>query len=150
MSSLKQLTKNEFMKITANIQSSANQNLTTVQTNGAIKEISIPPKSLGQGSSVNGGELLFLALATCFCNDLYREAGKKSIPIESVSVQVTGDFGKEGEPATNIKYYVDVKSPAPSSLIKDLIAHVDTVVEIHNTLRQGVAVTLEHSQFNLG
>jgi uncharacterized OsmC-like protein len=133
------------MTITANIQNSANQNLVSVQTNGAIKEITIPPKSVGQGSSVNGGEFLFLSLATCFCNDLYREAGKRSITIESVGVQVRGEFGKEGEPATNITYQVDVKSSAPSSLIKDLIAHVDTVAEIHNTLRQGVTVILEHS-----
>ena len=31
-------------------------------------------KSPGRGSAVNGGEFLVLALATCYCNDLYREA----------------------------------------------------------------------------
>ena len=131
------------MTITATIQNSANKNQVTVQTDGAEKEVSIPPKTNGQGSSVNGGELLFLALATCFCNDLYRESVRRSISIESVNVRVAGEFGKEGEPATNIKYHVDVKSPATPNQIRDLIAHVDRVAEIHNTLRQGVAVTIE-------
>lgn len=131
------------MTITATIQNSANKNEVKVQTDENEKEISIPPKSVGQGSSVNGGELLFLALATCFCNDLYREAARRSIPIESVSVHVIGEFGKEGEPASKIKYHADVKSTASPDHIRDLISHVDTVAEIHNTLRKGVAVTLE-------
>jgi uncharacterized OsmC-like protein len=131
------------MTISATIQNSANQNRIEVKTEGSAKEITIPAKSVGQGSSVNGGELLFLALATCFCNDLYREAAKKFIAIDSVKVNVTGEFGKEGEPGRNIKYHVDVKSSATQSQIEDLIAHVDTVAEIHNTLRQGVSVTLE-------
>lgn len=131
------------MTITAIIQNSVNKNQVTVQTEGVAKEIAIPPKNVGQGSSVNGGELLFAALATCFCNDLYREAGRRSISIESVNVQVAGEFGKEGEPATNIRYHVNVKSPATPNQISELIAHVDTVAEIHNTLRKGVGVILE-------
>jgi uncharacterized OsmC-like protein len=71
---------------------------TTVQTNDSSKQISIQPKSNGQGSSINGGELLLLSVATCFCNDLYREAAKRKINIEQVEVVATGEFGAEGEP----------------------------------------------------
>ncbi len=49
-------------------------------------------KENGYGSSASGGELLFLALATCYCNDIYREAAKKNIKVESVEVDVEGDF----------------------------------------------------------
>lgn len=130
------------MTVTAIIENSSGHNDVSVQTDGIVKEISIPPKSAGRGSSVNGGELLFLALATCFCNDIYREATRRSIQIESVNVQVTGEFGREGEPATHIKYHVAVNSSASPKQIKELIAHVDAVAEIHNTLRKGATVTI--------
>lgn len=101
------------MTIEAIIQNNAHQNRASVRTNGIEKEILIPAKIEGRGSAVNGGELLFLSLATCFCNDLYREAARRAIEIESVEVKVTGEFGKEGEPAANIRYHVDIKSSAP-------------------------------------
>jgi organic hydroperoxide reductase OsmC/OhrA len=44
------------------------------------------------GSSINGGELLFAALATCFCNDLYREAAQRGINVQDVDVEVTETF----------------------------------------------------------
>jgi organic hydroperoxide reductase OsmC/OhrA len=65
------------MIITAKIENSLNKNLVTVQTNSIAQQLTIPEKSTGLGSSVNGGEWLCLALATCFCNDIYREAKKE-------------------------------------------------------------------------
>jgi hypothetical protein len=55
-----------------------------------------------EGSSINGGELLFAALATCFCNDRYREAAKRGVEVQDVEVEVTGTFGNPGEPARDI------------------------------------------------
>ncbi len=131
------------MNITATIKNSFQANKVKVSTNGTEKEILIPGKPDGYGSSINGGELLFLPLATCFCNDVYREAARKKIAIESVEVIVSGEFGKEGEPASNISYQVKVESANHSSQeIKELIKQVDQVAEIHNTLRKGVNVTL--------
>jgi OsmC-like protein len=51
------------------------------------------PSRDGYGSGTNGGELLFLVLATCYSNDVYREARKRGIQVESVEVEVTGEFG---------------------------------------------------------
>ena len=42
------------------------------------------------------GELLFAALATCFCNDLYRGAVKCGIEVQEVKVEVTGTFENPG------------------------------------------------------
>ena len=133
------------MKISATLKNSVNKNEIVVSTNDNGKSISIPSKSSGQGSSINGGELLFLSLATCFCNDLYREADRRRITIKSVEVSVSGDFGAEGEPASNISYKVDIQSDHPENEITDLINHVDNVAEIHNTLRKGVKVDLSRS-----
>lgn len=131
------------MTITATITNSLQQNDATVETNGNKKEIFIPAKPDGQGFSVNGGELLFLSLATCFCNDLYREAARRKIVIQSVRVTVSGEFGGEGEPASNIVYRADIRSDSPQSEITALVRHVDQVAEIHNTVRKGVKVALQ-------
>jgi organic hydroperoxide reductase OsmC/OhrA len=58
------------MKISAHLQSSAGDQQVTVTTSGRSQSLPIPPKPGGPGSSVNGGELLFLVLATCYCNHL--------------------------------------------------------------------------------
>jgi len=132
------------MDISATIKNSYQNNEITVATNGNEKHLSIPGKTGGRGSSVNGGELLFLSLATCFCNDVYREAAKRNMEVDGVEVFVTGEFGKEGEPAKNIKYDVNIQAPKHSQQeITDLINYVDSVAEVHNTLRKGIAVYLD-------
>lgn len=130
------------MKISATISSKLNQHGATVQTNDVVQHVSIPPKTSGFGSAINGGELLLLAIATCFCNDIYREAKKRSINIKGVDVIVTGDFGGEGEPGFNFQYEANVSSDAPAEIIDELIEYTDSIAEIHNTLRRGAAVQL--------
>jgi organic hydroperoxide reductase OsmC/OhrA len=131
------------MTISATIKNSSTQNAVTVSTNSNRKDINIPGKPEG-GSSVNGGELLFLSLATCFCNGIYREATKRKITILSVEVSVSGEFGKEGEPGKNITYEANVQAPDHSQQeIAALISYVDQIAEIHNTLRKGVGVSLK-------
>lgn len=132
------------MKISANVQNSQGKHEVTLQTNDNLHSITIPAKSTGLGSSANGGELLFLALATCYCNDIYREAAKRSITVTGVEVTVEGNFGKEGEPASNITYNAKVEADASESEIIALLKHTDTVAEIQNTLRNATAVTLSH------
>lgn len=134
------------MIITASIENSQQQNHIIVATESNQKNINIPAKANGQGSAVNGGELLFLALATCFCNDVYREAARREIEISSISVTVSGNFGNEGEPATGIQYSTDIQSTASKEAIATLIADVDKIAEIHNTLRKEVNVTLQNGE----
>lgn len=98
------------MKITARVDNSQGQHHVTLTTNDNFHSIVIPPKSTGFGSSANGGELLFLALATCYCNDIYREAAKRNIQVERVEVEVEGDFGAEGEPVRNVNYKAKVQA----------------------------------------
>jgi uncharacterized OsmC-like protein len=130
------------MKINAGVSSREGEHQVTLRTNENIQSIVIPPKSTGFGSSVNGGELLFLALATCYCNDLYREAGKKSIKVQQVEVEVDGDFGGEGDPATNVIYRAKVTAQASEEDIRALIEQTDRLTEIQNTLRRGTPVVL--------
>lgn len=130
------------MKVSASINNEVNLHEVIVETNGSSKQISIAPKSDGLGSSVNGAELLLLSIATCFCNDIYREAGKRNISIQGVNVIATGEFGVEGEPGSNFQYKAQVKSNASAAEIKELINHVNEIAEIHRTLRNGISVNL--------
>src|SRR5205823_1259856 len=116
----------------------------TLSTNDYTHTIDIAPKSTGFGSSANGAELLLLALATCYCNDIYREAAERNIKVEQVEVEATGDFGAPGEPASNVTYSARVVADATEEQIADLMRHTDTVAEIQNTLRTPRSVTLSH------
>lgn len=131
------------MKLAAIVTSKLNVHNAIVSTNGTAQTVQIGPKPSGYGSAVNGGELLLLALATCYCNDLYREANKRGIPVSGISVECTATFGSEGEPGSSFQYKVSVNSEAPRDAVDNLIAHTDRVAEIHNTLRKGVDVVLK-------
>jgi uncharacterized OsmC-like protein len=130
------------MKISAQVRNSAGQHDVALQTNDNVHSLVIPPRATGFGSSVNGGERLFLALATCYCNDVYREAAKRSISVEQVEVEVSGDFGADGEPARNITYRAKVTAQASEADIRELMRQTDRVAEIQNTLRLSTPVTL--------
>jgi len=131
------------LKITATVRNSADMHLVDVATNGVAQSLPVPAKSTGKGSAVNGGEFLMLALATCYCNDVYREAEKLQIPIDGVFVEASANFTGPGLAATNIRYHARITSPAPEDVIADLLRHTDAVAEVHNTIRNGVPVRLE-------
>ena len=83
-----------------------------------------------------------LALATCYCNDIYREAAKKGIEVVGVEVEVQGDFGAEGEAAQNVTYQAKVRAKASEADIRTLMQHTDQVAEIQNSLRVVTPVRL--------
>lgn len=130
------------MKISARVQNSEGHHQVMLETDGNTHTLAIAPKVTGFGSSANGGELLFLALATCYCNDIYREAAKRRIRVEGVEVEVHGDFGADGEPAQNVTYRAKVTAAASEEVIRELMRYTDGLAEIQNTLRVGRSVTL--------
>ena len=130
------------MQVSARVKNTQGKHDVELSSGDRSHSISIPPKAEGFGSSATGGELLFLALATCYCNDLYREANKRGIELTEVEVQVDGEFGGEGDPAKNITFRAQLKGDASDAEMLDLMKHTDSVAEIQNTLRQSVPVTL--------
>ena len=134
------------MQITARVANKKDEHKVTLKTDEREHSLVIPPKPEGFGSSANGGELLFLALATCYCNDIYREARKRGIGVQGVEVEVTGGFGGEGEAARNIAYRASVAAKAPREEILRLMQHTDSVAEIQNTLRRSSAVVLSQCE----
>jgi uncharacterized OsmC-like protein len=130
------------MEISATVTSSASAHAATVRTGAVTQSLVVPPKATGLGSSVNGGEFLMLALATCYCNDLYREAARLRIPIEGAEVEATAEFPGVGLAATHIRYRAVVKSSASAEAIAQLFRETDAVAEVHNTVRAGVPIEL--------
>lgn len=131
------------MKVTATVRNSPKGHETAVATNGVSQALQVSAKISGKGSAVNGGEFLMLALATCYCNDVYREAERLQIPVDAVFVEASADFNGPGLAATNIRYTARITSSASEDVIADLLRHTDAVAEVHNTIRSSVAVRLD-------
>lgn len=130
------------MEISATVRNSQRAHEIVVRTGAAAQPLSVPAKSTGRGSAVNGGGFLMLALATCYCNDLYREAERLRIPLDGVEVEASARFPGVGLAATDIRYRASVSSSAPPSAITELLRQTDAVSEVHNTIRAGLPVEL--------
>ena len=129
------------MEISATVASSPGAHRAVVRTNTTEHEIVVAVKPSG-GSATNGGEFLMLALATCYCNDLYREAARLGLQLDAVKVEASADFDGIGLAASRVSYSATVTSPASADAIARLLRETDAVAEVHNTLRQGVDVRL--------
>ena len=119
------------------------ENKITLTTNNRSQEIDIGSKINGYGSRVNGGEFLVLAIATCYSNNIYREAKKMHIKVNKVEVEANAESKPiPGAPAHKITYRAKVNADASEEEILALMRHTDSVAEIHNTLRASVAVEM--------
>jgi len=130
------------MNITANVINRHGSHKVHLKTGEREHSVSMPTQPDGFGSYASGGELLLLALATCYCNDLYREARKRGFVLDGIDVEVSGEFGGEGQPLSNIHYHATVTTQAPKEKIFDLMTYTDSIAEIHNTLRSSAEITL--------
>ncbi|RZJ05494.1 MAG: OsmC family peroxiredoxin [Rubrivivax sp.] len=127
------------MQITAQLKNTASSHAVDVTTAGQPKPVAIAGR-MGGGSAVNGGEFLMLALATCYCNDLYREAARLHIELTAVEVEASAEFDGIGLAARDITYRARVASPASPERVEQLLRETDAVAEVHNTLRAGAEV----------
>jgi organic hydroperoxide reductase OsmC/OhrA len=132
------------MKISARVRNQGASHSVLVTTSGRSQALPVPAKAQGRGSAVNGGEFLMLALATCYCNDLYREAARLQVELDAVTVEAEADFDGVGLAAANIRYRARIESStATSQRIEQLLRETDAVAEVHNTLRTGAQVNLQ-------
>ena len=61
-------------------------------------------------------------------------------------MEVDGEFGAEGEGATDVRYRTRIAAQASEDAIRALAEATDRVAEIQNTLRAGTPVTLGEVQ----
>jgi uncharacterized OsmC-like protein len=101
-----------------------------------------PADGGGDGIGFNGGQLLYLAIAGCVSNDLYREAPGFGIALERVRVTVRGDFSGDPPVSEAVEYEVELAGDASEERLRELVEHVDRIAEIPNSLRGGTEVSL--------
>jgi putative redox protein len=101
-----------------------------------------PADGGGRGVGFNGGQLLYLAIAGCVSNDLFREARADGIALDRVRVVVDGDFQGDPPVSTDVTYTVEVAGDASTEALQRLVAKVDAIAEIPNSLRAATAVRL--------
>jgi uncharacterized OsmC-like protein len=101
-----------------------------------------PAAAGGGGLGFSGGQLLYMAIAACWSNDLYREAATMGIELHGVEITVDGDFPARGEGSTPITVDVVVRSPAPEDRVRELIAEVERVAEIPRAISEGPPIEI--------
>jgi len=101
-----------------------------------------PAADGGGGLGFNGGQLLYLAVAGCVSNDLYREADRQGVALRRVEVTVRGDFAGDPAVSTEVTYDVSLSGDETPERLRELVEHVDAIAEIPNSLRRGTAVRL--------
>jgi len=107
-----------------------------------------PASAGGRGLGFNGGQLLYLSIAACVSNDLYREATTMDIDLRHVRVEVDGDFPARGASSTPISVVVtlDADADADADALDRLLAEVDRVAEIPNSLRGTTPVVISRAE----
>src|SRR5512143_3511321 len=105
------------MQAVARIRNSKGEHHLEVSMGKHAAPIEIAPKPSGLGSSVSGGEMLMAALATCYCNDVYREASKMGIEVSSVEVECRAEFPAEGAAAADVSYSARIQAKASEAQI---------------------------------
>lgn len=101
-----------------------------------------PAAAGGGGLGFNGGQLLYLSIAACWSNDLYREAATMGVELDAVEITVDGDFPARGSGSTPISVAVVVHSSAPEERVRELIAEVERVAEIPRAIRDATPITV--------
>ena len=96
----------------------------------------------GRGLGFNGGQLLNLAVAGCVSNDLFREAAKRGIRLDRVRVVADSDYSGNPAISTPIEYQIELAGDASHEMLADLVAYVDEIAEIPNSIRRGTEVRL--------
>src|SRR4030095_11832028 len=122
------------MLICATVKNWPSSHQVEVRTGDIAQSLPVQSKVSGRGSSINGGEFLMLALATCYCNDLFREAGRLGILVARAQVEASAEFPGVVLAATSIRYRAKIESSASPDEVARLLRETDAVAEVHKTL----------------
>jgi uncharacterized OsmC-like protein len=119
---------------------------TALGSAGSVTVVVDRPTAVGGGGrGFSGGQLLNLAVAGCVSNDLFREASKRGIRLDRVRVTASSDYVGDPATSTSIEYDVEITGDAPEQALVDLVAFVDDIAEIPNSIRRGTDVRLRRS-----
>lgn len=101
-----------------------------------------PTAAGGGGLGFNGGQLLYLSIAACLSNDLYREATTMGIHLDGVEVTVDGEFAGRGSASSPIAVELVIRSSATMERLGALVAEVERVAEIPRSIRESPPISI--------
>ncbi|MEI3605137.1 OsmC family protein [Pseudogracilibacillus sp. SE30717A] len=121
------------------------------------KEVIIdePPSLGGTDKGPNPVEYILAALGGCINVLVTSFAGKIDVEVEDVEVHLEGDLDPDGFLGKNpnvrpgyeeIRYSISLKSPSPQANIDALLAHVDQVCPVKDTLTGTRVIHTENKQ----
>lgn len=100
----------------------------------------------GDGLGYSGGQVLVLAVGTCFYNNLYYAADERGIKIQSAELEITGGWTEEPMVSSGIVVNAKVEAEAAPAEIEELIHYASRVSTVSNSVRQGTTVTIGNIQ----
>jgi uncharacterized OsmC-like protein len=103
-----------------------------------------PTSGGGGGLGFSGGQLMYASIAACVSNDLHREAATLGITLTHVALTVDGDFPARGQGSTPVTIDLELAGDAPVKRLRELVAIVDEVAEIPNSMRGTTVVALRN------
>ena len=104
-----------------------------------------PVAAGGGGLGFNGGQLLYLSIAACVSNDVYPEAGTMGTTVRRAEAEVVGASPARGAASTPIDVRLTIEADADDAAIDALVAEVDRVAEIPNSLRGTIPVAIRRA-----
>jgi putative redox protein len=96
----------------------------------------------GDGLGYSGGQVLVLAVGTCFYNNLYYAADERGINIRSVELEVSSGWTEEPKVSSGIVINAKVEADASPADIEELIHQANHVSTVSNSVRQGTTVSM--------
>lgn len=105
-----------------------------------------PTMAGGGGVGFSGGQLLYLSIAACLSNDLYREAASMGIELDGVEIEVDGDFPARGGGSTAIAVDLAIRTAASDEQVQALVAEVERVAEIPRTIREAPPIEIRSAR----
>ena len=104
--------------------------------------IDLPQDEGGQGLGFSGGELLLLAIGSCYCNDLHRAAARSGISLDSIDLTVSAKWSDKPLQLTDAHVSIRTKTAKCAVDLHQLIKQVDVATSVANSLRSGARITL--------
>jgi len=99
-----------------------------------------PAAAGGGGLGFNGGQLLYLSIAACWSNDLYREAATMGIELDGVEISVEGAFEGRGSASGPIMVDVLIHTSETEERVRELISEVERVAEIPRSIVEATPI----------
>jgi len=134
------------MKLTVHLTALPDSNTSTGRVNGRSLAIDRCMNGGRSGEGATYGELLCLAVAGGYADELLQEAERCGIRIDRLHISVEAEAENGGRKAGNLAISVRVETNADEHVIMDLIEHTDRVSEVLKSLRLGTSVRLADAE----